>query len=278
MKKIFIYIIICLLICSCSKDIKRKNDNYKIGYSSNLLNETNRNELKSIFDKYNISNVDLFFKWVNDFNLEEDMGCGLKNWDKTNTFVYNAANCSNRYEKNHNKSDGDCRITAYALLQNLIRIDSTEKEYGTYLMFDIDVLENNENYKTINNNQLSFINLFNEMDTSNIKKEDYKNVFPNKLKSHNFKIESDKVSLISIIFHDSDFNTLYVGHAGVLINLDDKYLFIEKIAFEQPYQISVIKNKEELISLFKNRTSYFGDESAKGPFIYENDRLLYEYN
>ncbi len=278
MKKIFLFLIICLLICSCSKNIKTKKDNYKIGYSSNLLNENDRKDLKNIFDKNKISNIDLFFKWVNDFNLEEDMGCGLKNWDKTNTFVYNDANCSNRYEKNHNKSDGDCRITAYALLQNLIRIDSTEKEYGTYLMFDIDVLENNENYKTINNNQLSFVNLFNEMDTSNIKKEDYKNVFPNKLKSHNFKIESDKVSLISIIFHDSDFNTLYVGHAGVLINLDDKYLFIEKIAFEQPYQISVIKNKEELISLFKNRTSYFGDESAKGPFIYENDRLLYEYN
>ena len=278
MKKIFLLLIICLLICSCSKNIKTKKDNYKIGYSSNLLNENDRKDLKNIFDKNKISNIDLFFKWLNDFNLEEDMDCGLKDWDKTNTFIYNDANCSNRYEKNHDKSDGDCRITAYALLQNLIKIDSIEREYGTYLMFDIDVLENNENYKTVNNNQLSFVNLFNEMDVANIKKEEYKGVFPNKLKSHNFKIESDKVSLISVIFHDSDFNILYVGHAGVLINLDDKYLFIEKIAFEQPYQISIIKTKEELIPLFKNRTSYFGDESAKGPFIYENDRLLYEYN
>ena len=64
---------------------------------------------------------------------------------------------------------------------------------------------------------------------------------------------------------------------AVLINLDDKYLFVEKIAFEQPYQISVIKSKNDLIELFNNRSTYFGDESAKGPYIYENDKLLYEY-
>ncbi len=144
-------------------------------------------------------------------------------------------------------------------------------------MFDIEVLENKENYKTINDHQLDFINLFNEIDVSNLEEDDYKNAFSNKLKEHNYKLESEKVSLISVVLHDSDFNVLYVGHAGVLIDLEDKYLFIEKIAFEQPYQISVIKSKKDLIGLFNNRSTYFGDESAKGPFIYENDKLLYEY-
>ena len=276
MKKVFLIIICLLLLCSCNKKQEEKND-FNIGYSSNILSQTDKETLEDIFNKNNISNVDLFFSWLDDFNKEEDMGCGLKNWDKTDTFIYNDANCMDRYEKIHSKSDGDCRITAYALLQNIIEINTIESEYGTYLMFDMDVLENNEDYKTINENQLDFINLFNEMDVSNIEKEEYKNVYPNKLKSHDFKLNSDKVSLISVVLHDSDFNTLFVGHAGVLINLDDKYLFVEKIAFEQPYQISVIKSKNDLIELFNNRSTYFGDESAKGPYIYENDKLLYEY-
>ena len=59
--------------------------------------------------------------------------------------------------------------------------------------------------------------------------------------------------------------------------MNDKYLFVEKIAFEQPYQISVIKTKKDLSNLFKNRLSYFGDGSEQGPYIYENDKLIYEY-
>ena len=275
MKKLLLILSICLLLCSCNKEIK-EDDSYKAGYSSNLINENDRNELRKIFNKYELSNVDLFFKWVDDYNKEEDLGCGLKDWNKTNSFVYNDMNCSDRYEKNHEISVGNCRITAYALLQNKINMNTIENEYGTYLMFDMDVLENNENYKIINDNQLEFINIFNEMDLTGIKKEEYENVFPNKLKNHDFKIDDDKVSLISLVIHDKDFNLLFVGHAGVLIDIGNKYLFVEKIAFEQPYQVSVIKSKDELISIFSERDSYFGDDS-EGPFIYENDKLLYRY-
>ena len=279
MKKIIFLISIILLLCSCnSKQEEIKKDSvFKIGYSSNLINAKDKEELRKVFEENKISNIDLFFKWLDDFNKEEDMGCGLKTWDKTENFIYNDANCANRFEKNHSMSDGDCRITSYALMQNLININTIENEYGTYLMFDMDVIENNKDYEVIKERYLDFINVFNEMDVSKINKDDYKDVFPNKLKSHDFRIEDGNVSLISVVLNDSDFDLLFIGHAGILIDLKDKYLFIEKIAFEQPYQLSVLKSKDELITLFKNRSSYFGDNNSKGPFIYENDQLIYEY-
>ena len=40
-------------------------------------------------------------------------------------------------------------------------------------------------------------------------------------------------------------------------------IFIEKIAFEQPYQINVIQNENDLIELFADRATYFGDEKEK---------------
>ena len=163
------------------------------------------------------------------------------------------------------------------LLENILSIDSKEKDYGSYLMFDIDTIDNNKDYEQLKNKKSNFISLFNEMDVSNIEKDNYKNVFPNKLKEYNFKLSNDKVSLISVVFNDTEFNLLFVGHAGVLIDLGDKYLFVEKIAFEQPYQISILKEKKDLVNLFKDRPSYFGDDAEEGPFIYENDKLIYEF-
>ena len=271
-KKIIILLVSIILLCSCNK-----YENYKVGYSTNLINENDKEELKKVLNDYKLSNVDIFFKWLDEFNKEEDMGCGLKDWDSTDKFVYNEAACASRYEKNHDVSDGNCRLTAYTLLKDKISISDEEQSYGSYLMFDIDVLENNKDYEVIKSNENKFINLFNEMDVSNISKEEYKNVFPNLLNDNGFKIDDEKVSLISVVMNDSGFDLLYVGHAGVLIDLDDKYLFIEKIAFEQPYQVNVLKSKDDLKQLFKDRSNYFGDETEEGPFIYENDKLLFEF-
>ena len=54
--------IICLLLCSCNKNETIENDSYKVGYSSNLIDEKDRNELKNTFDKYKLSNdfMDIF--------------------------------------------------------------------------------------------------------------------------------------------------------------------------------------------------------------------------
>ena len=271
--KIILLFIFAILLCSCSK----KYDELIVGNSTNVLTDNDKTIVREIFEDNNISNVDLFFEWLNDFNKEEDMGCGIKSWHESKTFSYSNISCANRYEKNHDISDGNCRITAYSLLQSIIEINTKEEAYESYLMFDIDVLENNKNYEAIKNDQQKFINIFNEMDVSAVLNEEYKNVYPNKLKELGFKINNDKVKLISVVLNDNEFDLLFVGHAGVLIELSDKYLFIEKIAFEQPYQISVIKDTNDLIEMFRLRDSYFLNDGEEGPFVYENDKLIYEF-
>ena len=77
--------------------------------------------------------------------------------------------------------------------------------------------------------------------------------------------------------YDENSKVLFTGHTGILIKLKDKYMFIEKIAFEQPYQISILKSKENLKDIFKARPTYFGSQNEPGPFVYENDKLLFEY-
>jgi len=274
MKKVFLLLIVFLLLTGCSKDNK-KEDIFKTGYATNYVKEEDYSQFKELFENNRISNSEMFFSWVIDFNKEEDMECGIKDWNYTANFKYNEAYCTERYEKNHKISDGNCRITAFTLMQNIIKVDKTKKDYGSYLMFDIDVLDNNENYKRVSVDRERFITVFDEMDVSKVPKKELKEVLTNKWKEYGIKVNSEKVSLISVVAYDEDFKTLFVEHAGVLIQLDNKYLFIEKIAFEQPYQFSVIQNVDELKEMFSKRENYFG--GGIGPFVYQNDKLIFEY-
>ena len=273
MKKLFIFILFLFFLVGCNKNIT--NDNLKEGYSTNLVVEQDYKTFKEIFESNQLANVDLLFSWIEDFNKEEDSGCGIKGWNKWDTFSYNEGLCADRYEKNHDVSDGNCRITAFSLLQNLLKIDKSKSEYGSYLMFDIDVLDNNTNYKKISVDRNRFITLFDEIE---VKKSELKNlnqIYVKKWNDYGIRINSEKVSLISVVMYDEDFKTLFVGHAGVLIDLGDKYMFVEKIAFEQPYQFTIIKDTNQLKEMFKERTSYF--EGNNGPFVYQNNKLLFEY-
>ena len=268
MKRVILVLLVCLL-CGCTD-----NNAFKFGYSTNLKNSDDMSKLEEIFKDSNVSNGSLILSWIKDFNKESDMGCGIVNkWSPTSKMKYNDAACMERYEKNHDLMDGDCRINAYALLMNSLNFNKTFSDYGSYLMFDIDVIDTNDDYKVLRNRKDEFITLFNEIKVdSNI---DMRSLYSNKWEDHGISINNDKASLISVLFYSSDDETIFVGHAGVLIKLDDGYLFMEKIAFEQPYQISIIKNKEDLQKIIFSRDNYLSEEL--GPFIYENNKLLYEY-
>ena len=119
MKKILILLLFLIVLYGCNKKAEDSSV-FKIGYSTNLVNKKDREELKKIFINNGISNIDLFFNWLDDYNMLDDNGCGIKDFDKTDNFKYDEFKCQDRYEFNHEGSDGNCRITSYALLQNSI--------------------------------------------------------------------------------------------------------------------------------------------------------------
>ena len=174
-------------------------------------------------------------------------------------------------------SDGDCRITAFALIEKDLQMSKKIQDEGTYLMFDMDVIDNNKDYKLVKNKRDDFVTLFNEINISNVGDKELQNAFSNKWKEYGIKINNEKVSLISLVIEDPDSKVLFVGHTGVLIHLEDKIMFIEKIAFEQPYQITLLNNMNELFDMFSKRKEYFGGEKENGPFVYENDKLVHTY-
>ena len=112
MKKVYL-LIICLLFVGCSSE---KPD---IGKATNLRTSNDLSYVKSILEQNNLDNIDIFLKLVKDFNKEQDYGCGLVNtWTNVDKIKYNDASCMDRYEKNHNQMDADCRILAFTLIAN----------------------------------------------------------------------------------------------------------------------------------------------------------------
>lgn len=274
---IVMLIIYSLLLTSCKRKNIEKEDIFKVGYSTNLLKVEDREKFKKILMDNNISNIELFFSWLDDFNKEEDNGCGLSDFKKTEEVKYNEFSCLDRYEKNHEVSDGNCRLTAYTLIQNRLKINNKIKNYGSYLMFDVDVLENNKNYEVINDSFEDFITLYNEIDVSNVDEKEITNAFSKKWEEYGISINKGNVSLISVVIYDKDNKTLFTGHTGILIKLKNRYIFVEKIAFEQPYQINIFNDINDLIDIFSKRPSYFESESKKGTYVFENEKLIYSY-
>ena len=98
--------------------------------------------------------------------------------------------------------------------------------------------------------------------------------FSDNWKQYGFNVNNDRVSIISVVINDPYSNVVFVGHTGILIKCDDYYLFVEKIAFEQPYQVTKVNNMNELLSILSQRPEYFGEEDEAGPFIYNNGEYV----
>ena len=91
-------------------------------------------------------------------------------------------------------------------------------------------------------------------------------------------LNKDKASLISVFFHFGEDNYLFIGHAGVLISAEDgKLLFIEKLSFQEPYQVIKFGNRVELNDYLMNKYDVSWDQPTAKPFIMENDQLLEGY-
>ena len=98
--------------------------------------------------------------------------------------------------------------------------------------------------------------------------------FSDSWEHYGFQIDSDRISLLSIVIYDPYSDVTFVGHTGILIKDRDDYLFVEKIAFEQPYQATKVKTVDELLSILSLRPEYFGEEGEAGPFVYNNGEYI----
>ena len=173
----------------------------------------------------------------------------------------------------------NCRITAYSLMGDFITVGNQTPGDTTMLFSDFNAIstksiftgEDKKKFDTL----FSFIDVTNTHDTKVLAEEIQKSWKEKEVSFHN-----DKMHLISVFMTmDDGMNKVqeFVGHVGVLVQDGDKYLFIEKLAFELPYQVEEFSNLQELNDYLMG----YYDQDAEGltakPLIFEDDHVLKEY-
>ena len=237
--------------------------------------------------KVNSGNIALFLKSVNYYNeATENKGLiksGFLNSKNINPNYDEAAIQQIWDKKNKNFPGFNCRITAFTLMKDYIKMEKPAIKAGEMLFMDIESLKNMPFKLFSQNEENKFINLFSEIPTKMTKDvrvhaENVKNAW----KERGIKFDKNsKISMISVFFHFNDEpqeNILFIGHVGILVpEKDGKLLFVEKLAFQQPYQVLKFNNRTELNDYLMNKyDTAWGQQTAK-PFIMENDELLKEY-
>ena len=225
-------------------------------------------------DSAGASHVDTFQEWVADFADSAGKNAQLQDaWSDPKELKAYVGSCMDGWEQNHDYSDADCRMTAFLLLDGILRAESTEENYeGTYLMFDTEAIDNVDRYSILKEKRDMFTTLYGEKSVTDDKHPEA--AFSDSWKQYGFTVDSDRISLLSIVIHDPYSDVVFVGHTGILIKYSDSYLFVEKIAFEQPYQATKVHTMDELLSILSLRPEYFGEEGEAGPFVYNNGEYV----
>ena len=222
------------------------------------ITKENISQVCEILNEAGLSNVDVFEKWVKE----------------------SASGASEKTSEVSGFNDADCRMTVMLLAGDQIKFDSVEEDYGgTYLMFDVDAIDNNDEYSVLKDKKQLFTTMFGEMAIS---KNGFAETLPENWSKHGINVESDKCSVISILFKAYEEEAAFVGHTGILIDcrniesVDSNYLFVEKIAFGDPFKITLFKDENDLIEMLSERPDYTSEEGDPAPVVYKNGEIIGE--
>ena len=241
--------------------------------ATHMADASSVDEVCALLKDAGLENTDVFREWVVDFSETAGKKAHLAgDWLPPEELAPDTAACADGWESRYDYSDADCRMTAFLLLGDSLQVDRPEKTYtGTYLMFDLDAIDRTKKYASLKARRNQFFTLFGDKSPLTGALEEH---FPALWKQHGIRLQNDRVSLISIVLYDPYDKTLFVGHTGILVDCGDSLLFVEKIAFEQPYQATKFRSAEELLQMLSRRQEYFGEDGESGPFVYQNDRYL----
>lgn len=201
---------------------------------SNMNNETSLDLVRSTIEKnLNKSVADSFVDLVMDYNKEISKDLLSGDFEKTSKIDKTGEIIDKRSSISHKYPDTNCRINSFLLLKDDLSIKDDMDIDDEMLFMDKEALKDLDLF---NDEDLeNFYKLFSRVKTSSSKDP---KVHAKVMEEFLSKVDFPRTaSMVSVVFHDNlDGDYLFIGHVGVLLPLDNGYLFLEKISFEEPYQ------------------------------------------
>lgn len=239
---------------------------------SNMNNDTSLDLVRSTIEKnLNKSVADSFVDLVMDYNKEISKDLLSGDFEKTSNIDKTGEIIDKRSSINHKYPDTNCRINSFLLLRDCLSFKDDLEIDDEILFMDKEALKD---LNLFNDEDLeNFYKLFSRVKTSSSKDP---KVHAKVMEEFLSKVDfPEDVSMLSVVLHDNlDGDYLFIGHVGVLLPLDNGYLFLEKISFEEPYQAIKFSDKEEAYMYLKEKYRDYLDPEVAPPFIMENNKYV----
>lgn len=244
--------------------------------ASYLGGEKTIGETAGMLKEAGLANTEVFAQWALDFAKTAGREAGLLDeWLAPEKLRADVSKTAEGWEARHDFSDADCRMTAFLLLEGLISAREAEEDYaGSYLMFDLEAIDTAERYESLRGRRALFTTLFGDKPVP--EGEAPEAVFEKVWRERGISLSLPGVKLLSLVIMDPAERTVFVGHTGLLAEREEGLLFVEKIAFEQPYQATKASGLQDLLALLAQRPEYFGGPDEPGPFVYLNGNYIGE--
>lgn len=251
---------------------------------SNLASQAVQDKFAEIMTSVDIpaTRQQVFFDHVNQFNTIVDAESLVAEFEPLTTgeSKYDPYEMQAQWdEKSPDFMGYNCRITAFGLFRDFMEIAPDSETRDEMIMMDLAALEEDASVLLADSDKSAFATLYSTIPTTLTKDTDiHVQNLQKDWQERGIKfLENDKVSLISVVFHESldeNDNYLFIGHTGVLFAAGDKLYFIEKIAFQEPYQLTTFANRTQLNEYLMTKYDTAFNQPTAAPFILENDQLL----
>lgn len=237
---------------------------------TNLADSASRDEVANILKKYlPEDNVNRFLEAVEDYNTTIRQTSLTQGFEPT-VPEYDMAAISSLWKQAKGDYIGsNCRITAFTLFKDQVQIQKADSD-AALLFLDMDAITSGKLFSAQETEQ--FKQLFSRVVTE--KTVDVQ-VHAQKMRDHLAKIKfSDSAKMVAVVLHDNlDGDYLFIGHVGVLIEDRGEFIFIEKLSFEEPYQVIKFSREEDCYRYLYAKYADYADDGAANPFIMVNGEL-----
>ncbi|WP_025728247.1 DUF4300 family protein [Atopobacter phocae] len=286
MKKILTLIAACVVLTGChtkeNTDSAQPDVQSTKIYYTNLNNKTTQQEAKDILSENKVPDqqIDTLIEWADDFNQR------VKNDSLTNglTPLHDLkVDYSNVSLEMKETDSGDlfpevnCRLSSFLLSKHLIQTNHQAINDDTFLMFDIEAIDQFDMYHLSPEERANFITLFNWVPMNGTKKEEEQiQLIQQAWSDREIQMAPGNMSLVNVYLHSPLEDIRFVGHTGVLMEQGTQLIFIEKFGPLYPFQTTTFQSREELNDYLLNRDDLYGEKDELPPIIMENDHLLYQ--
>lgn len=225
--------------------------------------------------------IDGFFRLVDEFNhavpTDSLINDGFTNYG-TQDPDYDVEAITTAWQQHHaNYAGTNCRINTFTLADSLFTVDDQDNPNESLLFIDQESLNNAPGEILDEQERRKFAAFYSNIPTtSELNPSQHIADIQAHFDERGIEFADTDARVISMFSHDTltEPATLFIGHTGVAVPLDDGYLFLEKIAFDMPYQAITVRDMQQLNDYLMHKYDDGPGLEYGRPIIFDNDEVI----